>query len=1125
MPSARAQPDLALVRGAILFLAALAVLAPACGGGKSNGGKPDGAISDGSGETACSGTGGMRKPNGQGCGCNGDCGSGFCVDGFCCNSACTETCKSCNNPASLGTCTFVPTGLPPRTTSTCPRSEVSTCGLDGTCNGAGACRKFSPGTVCKPGACDGAAVNSVNVCDSAGRCKPGPATVCAPFNCEAASNKCFASCKADSDCVSGVKCVSGSCGPKPRAAVCAKNTDCASGFCSDGLCCNVACKGACVACNQVGREGTCWPSDPGLPDPRNVCQDQGAPTCGRTGTCDGFGGCAMYPAETICTAPSCAGDRLNTAGTCNGLGLCRPQGVQNCPPYRCVDGACNVKCTSDNDCQAGHACVSGSCGPKTTGQSCAKGTECKSGFCVDGVCCADLCQGSCRSCALPSSMGRCASIPGGSPDPRSVCTDQGASSCGTDGACDGAGGCRRYKAGTECQAERCEANVYTPAATCNNTGQCVPPTSLPCAPFACNGARCFAGCTSDANCVSPNVCDARNSCGKKTNGASCSDKVECASGFCAQGVCCATACASACRSCALSGTLGACTNVASGAPDPASTCLAQSPPSCGTNGRCEAGACQKYAQGIPCADPSCPMGGTTFTPGSACDGAGSCVTPASTSCFPFRCGAAACKATCTADADCAMPAVCANGSCGLKPPGGTCADGQECMTGFCAQGVCCRTACTGTCLSCALAATAGTCSPVPSGGTDPTSTCANAGAANCDGTGFCDGKGACELYAAGTPCAPPACPAGTASQTLGRTCDGAGTCKPASTQSCAPFTCNGTACRTTCTADADCAAPNICDLQTNACGNKKRLGQTCNSVDDCLTGNSCVDGVCCSTGTCGTCQACNIPGREGTCSEVPEDAAEPHGRCVASPPCGFVGTCDGAGGCQNAPAVTSCGMPSCTGSTLTPVGFCNGAGTCKQNPTSCGPYVCGSGATCLTTCTATGDCVTGFTCQGGSCTDLLGNGSACVNAGQCISGHCLDQVCCGSATCPSCTSCAVAGSEGQCAPVPEGSADPKAVCVNMAASTCGTIGTCDGTGACAFHPVGTTCAPATCPAGGAMLTSASTCDGTGTCLPGVTTSCSPYACGATNVCTQAPCTDPSDCAAGHTCDPGTGECL
>src|SRR5262249_55963894 len=158
-----------------------------------------------------------------------------------------------------------------------------------------------------------------------------------------------------------------------------------------------------------------------------------------TGICDGFGGCALYAAETICTQPSCAGPKLNTAGTCDGKGACRAASVQNCWPYMCSNGACATSCTMDSDCQEGHACVGGSCGPKPIGQSCTGNTDCGSSFCVDGVCCDGPCVGACLSCSLPSSMGHCSPAPASTPDPRGMCKDKSPSACSTNGLCDGLG--------------------------------------------------------------------------------------------------------------------------------------------------------------------------------------------------------------------------------------------------------------------------------------------------------------------------------------------------------------------------------------------------------------------------------------------------------------------------------------------------------------------------------------------------------------------------------------------------------------------------------------------------------------------------------------------------------------
>jgi hypothetical protein len=1071
--------------GAALAVVAITSAAAGCG---SSGHPHDGGGVDGKADGAqtCGHDGGTTgKMNGQACSCAGECQSGFCVDGVCCNTSCTETCKSCDVQGSPGTCSFVPAGAAPREASLCPASDVSTCGLDGTCDGAGACRNHVAGTVCKAGSCDVASVIDVNVCDGKGRCKPGPTTICAPFDCDPTTGACVVTCKTDMDCVTGVACVNGSCGAKPRGAVCTKDSECASGFCTDGVCCSTSCHGPCVSCAQTGRAGTCWPVDLGTADPHNVCRDQGPASCGQTGACDGLGGCSLYVAETVCVAPACSGDRLNTAGTCDGVGSCRPPGVRGCAPYRCVDGACISHCAGDADCVAGQFCQNGSCGPKSNGSPCSGPDECTSGFCVDGVCCADACGGACRSCALPSSMGKCEPLPAGSADPRNVCIDKGASSCGTNGKCDGAAGCDVYQPGTVCAAEHCDTNVYTPASVCTASGACVAPDAVPCAPFACNGTRCFGACTIDDNCSAGNVCSA-NSCGLKPNGAFCGDRKECSSANCAQGVCCATPCSSVCKSCALPTTMGLCTNVGDGGPDPAGTCLDAGAATCGTNGRCQAGACQSYALGTPCQPASCPSGMATLTPASSCDGAGTCVTPPQTTCFPFRCGTAACKSVCTADADCAPPGSCSAGSCGLKPDGAICGDGTECLSGICAQGACCHTACTGSCVSCALAGSAGACTAIAAGGVDPAGQCRDQGAPSCGTNGFCNGAGSCQLYAAGTECAPPTCPGGSTTATLSRMCDGAGSCKAAVTQSCVPYTCNGMACRAACTQDSDCSGTNVCNA--GSCG-KKRLGQICGAAAECDSGN-CVDGVCCSAPSCGNCASCNVSGTAGACTPVPAGAAEPHGLCQPAPPCGTNGTCDGNGGCRFMAVGTACGAASCSGSMSTPVGMCDGAGTCKQTSINCSPYVCGGNA-CKTTCATTADCVSGYSCLGYFCTNLQANGAACTSPTQCISGHCTEGFCCGVAACPACNSCAVTGKQGTCAPAGDGT-----VC---------SASSCDGNDR--YHP------PGVCAAG--------------SCAQGALVSCAPWGCNAAAATgCNATCASDGDCAKKNKCTvtAGVGVC-
>src|SRR6185436_4340337 len=200
------------------------------------------------------------------------------------------------------------------------------------------------------------------------------------------------------------------------------------------------------SCNQVGSMGICTLTSFGKADPKGKCADQGAAGCGQTGACDGKGACARYPAGTECDPPACEGSRLRFAGTCNGQGSCQGGAVIDCAPFACSAAGCRETCRSDADCSAGGHCLMGSCGLKELGASCTTGTMCRSGFCVDGVCCNEACNGACRSCAMPTAPGMCTKTGPGQPDPRSVCVEEKSSSCGKDGTCDGEGGCRFHPA-------------------------------------------------------------------------------------------------------------------------------------------------------------------------------------------------------------------------------------------------------------------------------------------------------------------------------------------------------------------------------------------------------------------------------------------------------------------------------------------------------------------------------------------------------------------------------------------------------------------------------------------------------------------------------------------------------
>src|SRR3954466_6621167 len=93
----------------------------------------------------------------------------------------------------------------------------------------------------------------------------------------------------------------------------------------------------------------------------------------------------------------------------------------------------------------------------------------------------------------------------------------------------------------------------------------------------------------------------------KPNGQACAAGPECASGNCADKVCCDTACTGLCRACVAAQTGkadGTCANVNAGAKD--TRCTVQDPGTCGRDGTCDGqGKCRMYANGTRCSTQCC----------------------------------------------------------------------------------------------------------------------------------------------------------------------------------------------------------------------------------------------------------------------------------------------------------------------------------------------------------------------------------------------------------------------------------------------------------------------------------------------------------------------------------------
>lgn len=118
---------------------------------------------------------------------------------------------------------------------------------------------------------------------------------------------------------------------------------------------------------------------------------------------------------------------------------------------------------------------------------------------------------------------------------------------------------------------------------------------------------------------------------------------------------------------------------------------------------------------------------------------------------------------------------------------------------------------------------------------------------------------------------------------------------------------------------------DVCDGM-GAC--KKSNGIACAAAGECAS-SFCADGVCCDGACTAVCQACNVIGFAGQCSNVPFGQND-SGTCS-----GTIQSCDGSGGCkkeagQTCAANAECLLGMCIG------GVCTGL-SCSGLAVTCGP--------------------------------------------------------------------------------------------------------------------------------------------------------------------------------------------
>ena len=811
----------------------------------------------------------------------------------------------------------------------CGPDDGNPCTKPNHCN-SGSCvvENELPGTACD----DGVDCTENDSCDGSGVCTPGTPNDyrCRPDYCT-------------DDDQTGVGC-------------------CAEYTCSTAGCSHTPIMPGYFVCRKVVTGDRC--DEPELCDGTDTCPPDGV-KAGGTVCLPG----ACYPSNDGYSAfPEVRCDGQNKG--------CALPGPAECGAFVCNADAtsCRTTCSNNAHCRTGAYCdvPSSTCLPRTdVGRPCDGNAECAVGStCVDGVCCDTDCDGQCEACDVRGHAGVCTPFAG---DPR----DHDREACAGDGtlcagSCNGVrrSSCAYPDDGTRCADPSCDPaeNVAVDTSYCDGAGRCRRERVESCAPYVCAGDGCGDDCSSDGECEGDTYCRSGRCVPRLEDGEDCTRGAQCASGFCADSVCCESACTGQCEACDARGSEGSCRAISG---DPVGD-----RPACAGSGLCagacdgsRSDACTYPSAEVECRAASCSGGAALLA--SSCDGGGNCPESLAIACMKGCEGPVCAGDQCVIDADCDDPSLyCAAGLCRpLGRPGASCTDTAQCSTGYCVDGVCCEEACLGQCEACDVAGSSGICSAVPEGSTPRGGRmpCASDGS-ECGGT--CDGerRDGC-AYPTDVVCREPSCEGGAndAVAIAEARCTGSGRCPERVERSCVGLGCtsDGTLCNGPC-ADDDDACPGGSYCSAGVCVPELPPGEPCGADAECATG-FCTDGVCCDARCDGTCEACDVGGDVGSCRAL--EGAPRGGRpaCRGSGICGA--RCDGTSrvACEYTPPGTSCGSAVCGHGTRAESQSCDGAGRCVESERmQCPAFEC-DGSDCGTACLLDEDCTGDYVCNDRTC--------------------------------------------------------------------------------------------------------------------------------------------------------------
>lgn len=337
----------------------------------------------------------------------------------------------------------------------CPKDDANACTLD-LCEGGETVYEPMPnGATCHVGALIGVCVERTCVLSCSGqKGECDDKNPCTADECVEPSKTCVHVNVGLSPPEDGNECTYGVCIggqelhlPKNDWTPCGEKGVCKQGICS-----------ACSAASDCGKDAECmtWTCESGACVPKldaegKYIKDADIDGDCRQPECDAFGNVVeiLYEGDepgddnSACTKELCAGwtpyhQPLAEGSFCPG-GVCDANGA-------CVECTTDLHCGSkycfaqkcyecDNGIQDGNEAdvdCGGSC-PKCAGEPCGKDSECKTGYCADGVCCAEAC-GTCRTCVSPGFIGQCKIVPKYGEEPP-ACSIASGTMCNGAAAC------------------------------------------------------------------------------------------------------------------------------------------------------------------------------------------------------------------------------------------------------------------------------------------------------------------------------------------------------------------------------------------------------------------------------------------------------------------------------------------------------------------------------------------------------------------------------------------------------------------------------------------------------------------------------------------------------------------